>query len=102
MAAKPITDAALDRLARARIKQLVADVEAARGNVKAEEKLWVAAVHALIELRAAAGNPCPSELLGHILGVDGWGPKDPPAFDMLGAGDDERERWFDYIEVATS
>ncbi len=99
--AKPLSEAQLDRLARARIKRLVAEVNAVRGKVKAEKAVWTAAVGELIELRAAAGDPCPEELIGHMLGVDGWGESDPPAFDMLEATEAETGRWFDYIDAVT-
>jgi hypothetical protein len=100
-AKKPLGQKELDKAAKALIATLVADINKVRGKKQKEKAIWIAAVHQLIELRAAAGHECPEELIGHILGVDGWGPKDPPAFEMLDAKDDELDRWFNYIDEAT-
>lgn len=93
---KQLTEAQFDREGKGLIKKLVADVKKMRGKVASEAKLWKEAVRGLVELRAAAGVWCPEELMGHILGVDGWA-KQRPAFEMLAPTDEERSRWLDYI-----
>jgi hypothetical protein len=81
--------------------KLVADVEAVRGKPAKEKPIWIKAVHDLIELRAAGGDPTPEFHIGHILAVDGWGKLLPP-LETLEPEGDENDRWLDMIDAGMS
>jgi len=75
-------------------------LKAGRGQADVERDAITTAVHGLIEVKAATGDPLPEAHIGHALGVDGWGKFEAP-LQRLDATEEELTRWFDLIDAAS-
>ncbi len=101
---KPVrrpTAKSVDKTITRALESLTRAMKAARGNEAEERRAIAACVHAIIEVRAASGEPLPEAHVGHVIMLDGWGGAAAPLGGME-ATEAELTRWGAMIDEASS
>jgi hypothetical protein len=95
-----LTEKQLDVAVGKVLTTLKSAMKRAKKDQTLEKRAIVTAVHRIIELRADAGHSSPTDSMGHVLGVDGWGDHEPPLQDLGGQKRDVT-RWINWAVQAS-
>jgi hypothetical protein len=91
----------VDKTVVTALKALAKAMKTARGDAAKERTAITTCVHAIIEVRAASGEPLPEAHVGHVIMLDGWAGAAAPLAG-LGATEEEITRWGAMIDEASA